>query len=214
VSTLRELHEAATGAPWETGRVPGFEHVVYANDDGSVTGVCRCDNNPRKAFNNGGKDPADAALIAALRNAYADGTLVERDDVYRCNEHPDECGGIPYAQGVADGIGIEREREDVGELLEAIEAYFAAAECVPSVRLVAAIDRVKDAHDFTEAQDAQSGIAAHIEQVTRERDWLAERLSEVDGGAWAVNNSPATWGDDDVLRALAVVEAAKEATKE
>lgn len=66
----------ATPRPWYIGEIPGFEHVVYADH----AGVCRCDNNPRHAFSDGGKNAADARFIVALVNAYHAGELVWREE--------------------------------------------------------------------------------------------------------------------------------------
>lgn len=51
--------------------------------------------------------------------AYIESLEAARPAVYDCRETPDECGGIPYAEGVAAGILVEREREDVEALVEA-----------------------------------------------------------------------------------------------
>lgn len=73
---LRELHEAATPAPWEACSDDGYDFI--RSEDGSMPAhwfsnesVCGCGEYPAK----------DTELIVALRNAYADGTLVERGEL-------------------------------------------------------------------------------------------------------------------------------------
>jgi hypothetical protein len=65
VSELRELHEAAKPAPWTLMADGTVEHegLVFEGD-----------------FMGGGPTP-EWRLNVALRNAYADGTLVEREKV-------------------------------------------------------------------------------------------------------------------------------------
>lgn len=66
---LRELHEAATPSPW---MISPERWIVWYDDS---------DIDPDVILDDGGFAPPDAALIVALRNAYADGTLVERSEL-------------------------------------------------------------------------------------------------------------------------------------
>ena len=99
VPTLTELHEAATPAPWE---FLGEYHYSFGGEelsgyiiryaDGTL-GILAC-----------GLDKADAALIVALRNAYASGELVERaHEEWLCVK----CNTVyPYSSLVGDGLKI------------------------------------------------------------------------------------------------------------
>jgi hypothetical protein len=66
MTTLSELHEAATPAPWTDATDKCGAGID--GDDGSTWVASFC-------------DAPDVALVVALRNAYADGTLVERSKV-------------------------------------------------------------------------------------------------------------------------------------
>jgi hypothetical protein len=74
MSDLKALHEAATPAPW------GSTPAIYADGDKGIDII-------PPDWPENGPDVAercsvpDAAFIVALRNAYADGTLVERTPV-------------------------------------------------------------------------------------------------------------------------------------
>jgi len=76
MSDLRALHEAATPAPWTTGK--GTKTIRNGDTSGYAIASTATRYHPLQAH-----EDANAALIVALRNAYASGDLVLRRDLER-----------------------------------------------------------------------------------------------------------------------------------
>jgi hypothetical protein len=101
VSDIKALHEAATPAPWHQQPMYTSHRSTSVWGEGSEP-VCECGHPIRKAAHP--QDVADAAFIVALRNAYADGTLVERTPVggERMSEERPEAYSIGFDEGNGD----------------------------------------------------------------------------------------------------------------
>jgi hypothetical protein len=182
VSTLRELHEAATGAPWTTSDGAGR---VWIEGERLPPGVqlndYLCDH----------MTPKNAALIVALRNAYADGTLVER-------ENREDCARCIAAD--ADELALLRLRNS--ELERMVDAgrwppappLRNGGKCMPSVPGLASIPPQGDYDWRVDIVHVpafrRNRLAAHIEQVTRERDAAYAAIR------WALGEGDSDFGDD------------------
>ena len=67
---------------------------------------------------------ADGSLAReAVDSAVARGEVVRLGEVTVCHNTPEECGGVPYAHGIADGIAIGLDSPTVHELVEAARAF-------------------------------------------------------------------------------------------
>jgi hypothetical protein len=160
VSDLKALHEAATPAPW------GSTPAIYADGDKGIDII-------PPDWPENGPDVAercsvpDAAFIVALRNAYADGTLVERTPVggERMSEcirpHLRDCPTCAYNGrcDAQDATSIERKPLDGYDWRADIE--------------VVRYTKRDSARGFAAIDDAALRLAAHIESLEAERDWLA-----------------------------------------
>jgi hypothetical protein len=142
------LHEAATLAP-RVLETRAHEHVVvegtYLRDI-----VYRCQAGVVKVATV--TNTTDADLIVAVLNAYADGTLIERTPVG--GERMSECGFI-LAQGESCPKCQERKP---------LDGYDWRSRWLTVVASVAV---------GTPQSDALYSLAAYIEALEAERDWLA-----------------------------------------
>lgn len=103
---LRELDSAATPAPWEDSTVHG---------DGFVTG-------PAEVWVAQSRKPRDAALIVALRNAFASGDLIPRSEHDRVVAEKDA-----VIEWLANQLGIKDFYHGLSENSRTKEEWLAAA---------------------------------------------------------------------------------------